>query len=540
MTDLVPLLHARLRRDAVQLGLWILAALALAAATVAGVRGQFPTTEDRAGLLAAAIANPVILLLRGLPSGTDEAAFAAFLIAPFLLLLAALMSTFLAVRHTRAEEESGRADLIAATPAGRSSPFAATVVHGIAADLVLGGLVALTFVGLGYPVQGSVLLGLATTATGVVFLGVTLLGAQMVRTSRAANAIGVWATLIGLLACGLGNALGTPSEDLQRMRSAPLAWVSPFGWGENVRPFDADDARPLLLSFALAVLCISVAAVLQHSRDLGASLLPAPRGPARAGRLLSGPIGLAWRGGRGAIAGWVVGGLLVGLLSTRLSSVIAQVGDTVPSVQALLQTLAARGSLAQGAIEVFFTLAGILAACAGVQMLVRLRRDEADGLAEPVLAAGGGRARWLGAGVVVSVAAIVGVLGAAVGGAAAGLLTTDDPDPSLLRDAVVSAAGQAEAAAVIAALTALAVVLIPRPAALLGWVIVGAAAIVGLFGPLFGVPDAVVRASPLASVPVVSGDTVDPRGAIAWAVAVVALGVVAFVGVRRRELVADR
>ncbi|WP_285137645.1 polyketide antibiotic transporter [Microbacterium sp. lyk4-40-TSB-66] len=540
MNGLGPLLRVRLRRDAVQLAIWILGTVALGAATVAGVRGQFATPTDREALLATAIANPVILLFRGLPSGSDEGAFAAFLITPFLALLAALMSTFLAVRHTRGDEEAGRAELVAATPAGRSAALTATVAHGILANLVLAVLAALTFVGLGFAATGSALLGASAGLTGVAFLAVAFVAAEIARTARAANSIGVWAVLLSYLACGVGNALGTPSADLQRMQSAPLAWASPFGWAENVRAFDADDARPLLLSAALAIVAVGVAVVLHRSRDLGASLLPAPRGPATAGRLLSGPIGLAWRESRGAVIGWVVAGLLVGLLSTRLSAVISQIGDSIPSVQTLLQSLAAQGSLAQGAVEVFFTLAGILAACAGVQAVVRLRQDEAAGLAEPVRAAGVSRVRWLAAAVCVALAGIVGTLGAAVTGAALGVATTDGGDTSLLRAAAVSAAGQALAALVITLVAAVAVVVVPRASIAIGWGLVGLAAVAGLFGPLLGLPDAVVRASPLASVPILSGDTVDARGAVWWALIAAALITAATVGVRRRPLVADR
>ena len=45
---------------------------------------SYGTQQDRQALLATAIANPVILLFRGLPSGADEGAFIAFLIFPFL------------------------------------------------------------------------------------------------------------------------------------------------------------------------------------------------------------------------------------------------------------------------------------------------------------------------------------------------------------------------------------------------------------------------------------------------------------------------
>lgn len=540
MSGIGLLLRLRLRRDAVQLSIWILGTVALAGATVAGVRTQFPAPTDREALLATAIANPVILLFRGLPSGSNEGAFTAFLSAPFLALLAALMSTFLAVRHTRADEEAGRAELIAATPAGRTAPLVATLMHGILANLVLSALVALCFIGLGFAVRGSILLGASAGLTGVAFSSVALVASELARTPRGANTLSVWAVLLGYLACGLGNALGTPSDDLQRMRSAPLAWFSPFGWAENVRAFDADDARPLLLSAALIVVAAATAVLMHRARDVGASLLPAPRGPAVAGRTLSGPIGLAWREGRGAVLGWIAAGAIVGVLPTRLSAVISQIGDTIPSVQALLQTLAAQGSLAQGAVEVFFTLAGIIACCGGVQAVVRLRQDEAAGLAEPVLAASVGRVRWLGAALCVATAAVVGTLGAALVGAAVGVATTGGGDASLIGAAAVSAGGQALAAGVVTLGTALAVVVAPRAAVAVGWGLVGLAAVVGLFGTLLGLPDALVKLSPLASVPVMAGDAVDPRSGWGWAIAAAILLAATILGVQRRALVSDR
>ena len=117
MTGLWALLRLRTRRDAVQVSIWTLAVLLLAYGSSVGVAENFGSLEERTSLLSLAVANPVILLFRGLPSGTAEGAFIVFLVLPFLAMLAALMATFLAVRHSRADEESGRADMVAATPA---------------------------------------------------------------------------------------------------------------------------------------------------------------------------------------------------------------------------------------------------------------------------------------------------------------------------------------------------------------------------------------------------------------------------------------
>ena len=541
MSSFWPLLRMRWRRDAGQLAIWIVGAVFLAASAVVGVRGTFPTETDRAALLATAVANPVVLLFRGLPSGTDEGAFAAFLILPFVALLAALMSTFLAVRHTRGDEDAGRAEMIAATPAGRGVPLAATVVHGILANIVLGTLVATSLVAFGYAPAGSVGMGTAAALTGIVFLGVALVAASLAGSSRTANAIGVWAVLLTYLACGIGNALGTPDADLQRMTSAPLAWASPFGWAENVRPYDADAAAALLPFAAAIPVAVAVAVALSRGRDVGGALLPTRVGRATAGGALSGPLGLVWRESRGAVVGWAVGGGVVGLLSTRLAAVIAEASDTIPSVQALLQTLAAQGSLAQGAVEVFFTLAGILAACAGIQTALRARQDEAAGLAEPVRASAVGPVRWMAAYLIVALAAVGICLAAAVAGAALGQSATDASDTTLVRDAAVSAVGQAVAAAVLVIVATLVVVVAPRAAVPIGWTLVGLATVVGLFGPLLGLPDAVVDASPFAVAPRIDGDAIDLRGGGWLLVTTTAVGFgLALTAVRRRELAPER
>jgi len=536
---MIPLLALRLRRDRVQLLLWILGAAALAASAAAGIDRSFGTEADRRTLLAAALANPVILLFRGLPSGAGEGAFLAFLILPFLALLAALMSTFLAVRHTRAEEDAGRAELIAATPAGRLAPFLATVVHGLMANVCLGAAITVTLLGIGREPAGSILSGLACAATGTVFLAVGLVAAQVARTARTASAITVWALLLSYLLCGIGNAAGTPSSDLERMRSGWFAWLSPFGWAENVRPYDADTAVPLLWCVGLAVILVAVALHLQRVRDVGDGIVPERRGRAEASAQLIGPISLAWRLSRGAVLGWAVGGLLSGLLSTRLASVVSDIADTIPSLQAVVRGLAGEGSLSQAVVTVFFTVVGILAAAAGTQTVIRARLEEVRGTAELVRSAAVGRERWIASWLVVAAVAIVTVVAAAVVGAAAGIASQPDGEASLLRDAAVAGASQALAASVLTALTAVIVAVAPRLTVAGGWALFAAATVVGLFGPIVGLPDAVVHVSPFASTATPSGDTIDPRG-VAWlALGFAAALAVTFAAARRRELRPD-
>lgn len=535
MSRFAALLGERLRRDRLQVPLWIAGTVALAVAGFVGVNETYATEQDRIGILAAVMAQPVILLFRGLPSGAGESSFVVFLLFPWLAILAAFMSTFLAVRHTRGDEESGRLELVAATPAGRRMPTSATLAHGVLANAVLGILVAVSFAAAGAALDGSLLVGFATAAVGLCFLGVGLLAAQLVRTSRGANALSVWVLVAAFVAAGLGNALGTPSDDLTRVESSWLTWLSPFGWAENTRAFDRNSWWPVLLCVG-AFLALAVCAfALQATRDLGEGLVPERRGRAVASSALSSTTALVVRLSAPSTIGWMAGGLLTGLLSTSLGRVVDRIGGENPAIEDVLTSIAPEGGLEQAIVVVFFTMAGLLAACAAVQTVARARQEEVRGTAEAVLATPVPRVRWLADFVLVGAAAVVLTCAAALVGAVMGAAGSGDAS-TLVRAAAVAAAGQAVAALVFLALTAALFAGAPRLTIPLGWTLVVVAIVLGLFGPLFGFPDAVTGVSPFAATPVLAGDAIDVRG-LWWLVpAVGAGGAASALLMRRREL----
>ncbi|MBN9176607.1 MAG: polyketide antibiotic transporter [Microbacterium sp.] len=536
MSTLLPLLRQRLRRDAVQLILWIGGTAALAVSGFAGVVTSYGDAEQRTALLATVMANPVILLFRGLPSGAGESQMVVFLLLPWLLLLAALMSSFLAVRHTRGDEEDGRLELLSATPAGRWMPLVATLVHGIVANIALGALVGAAFLANGAAVTGSVLVGVSCTLVGVVFLGVGLVAAQLMPTSRGANALAVWVLVGTFVLAGIGNTLGTPSDDLTRMYSSWVTWLSPFGWAENVRAFDADAAGPVGLLGIASALFIAAAAALQSRRDIGGAFVAERTGRARARADFGSNLALITRQSTASIVGWVVGGLLTGVLATSLGAVANQIGGQNPSVAEVLDKLAGGGGdLERGIVVVFFLMLGILAACAGVQTIALARREETRGTAEIVLATPISRVRWLADYLIVAMVAAALTLVAGTAGAVFGALTTDDTG-TLVRDAAIAAAGQLPAAWVFVGLTALIFVLAPRLTIAGGWVLVMVAAMIGLFGPLFGMAESATKVSPFAAAPSPTTDGIDAGGLWWIVIAVVALTAASVAAMRRREL----
>ena len=526
MSTFSTLLRQRIRRDRVTVSIWVASTGFLALVAAIGVAREYGTDEDRAGILSLAVANPTILLLRGLPAGADLDQFIFFQIFTYLALMAGLMSTFLAVRHSRAEEESGRAELIASTPAARQVPTVATVVHGVLANLVLAVLVALGFLAAGLDAAGSVLSGLAAGATGVTFLAVGLLAAQFFRSPRAANSVSVAAVLTAFALRGIGDALGTPAADGLHMTSAWPSWLSPIGWAQHVDAFGGNSPAPLLLHLALTVLLLGAVYALQSRRDSGASLVAERAGRLTASPALSGTLGLAWRLQWPSILGWAIGGAACGLFAGSLSSLVRTAAEASPAVGTSLSAIAGAGtSLDQALISVMFSIAGVLAAAAAIQAVIRMRQEEAGGTAELLLAAPVSRVRWFRDYLAVGGVAIVAVLatGALVGAAA---VAATDAESSLIGDVFGSAVAQLPAALVFLGVLALVFTLLPGVTAGLGWSVLGLTFFVGVFGPLVGLPEALINFSPFANTPVPFGDDVDWSGGI-WMLAVAAVAIAA-------------
>ena len=78
----------------------------------------------------------------------------------------------------------------------------------------------------------------------------------------------------------------------------------------------------------------------------------------------------------------------------------------------------------------------------------------------------------------------------------------------------------------------------PRATIPVAWTVVGIAAMIGFFGPLFGLPDGVVDLSPFAHSPLPTGDDTDWTGGL-WLLGIgVILTVFGVVAADRRELAA--
>lgn len=535
-TGTVRLARLALRRDRVQLPIWLLAVVAVMAASASSVVGLYPSEQERVALAVSSSASPVALMTNGLVSGTSLGATVAAQALLTVAVAAALMSTLAVVRHTRQNEETGRAELIGSAVVGHRAPLTAALVVVGAADLLLGLLAAATLVGIGLPVGGSVLSGAAIAGVGMVFASVAAVTAQVSETARGANGLAAAAVGAAFLLRAVGDAGGDVVAAGTRVVSAWPSWLSPIGWGQQTRPYDLDQWWVLGVMALTGALLVATAFALVAHRDLGAGLRATPPGPAEGDDRLLSPLGLAWRLQRGVLTAWLVAVLLLGATYGGAGDEVDDfLGDSEAAAD-LIEQLGGTGDLVDAYFAATFVFAAIAAAGYLVQAVLRMRAEEASGRLEPVLATSVARTRWmLGHILVATVGSIVlvGATGLAsavtygwVVGDIGGQVAALAPAALAYAPATLAMGGVAVAA----------FGLWPRHAAAVSWGAFAGVLLLSLFGPLLDLPRLVLDLSPFSHVPGVLGGAVPLKplgGLVAVAVAVATVGVLWF---RRRDL----
>ncbi len=538
MTGILQLLRVGARRDRWQLLIWIAGVWLLTVGSANAAAAEFGGAKQRTALILLATQNPALLAIRGAPQGIEVGSVLFFELFTFLAVMAGLMSTFLVVRHTRSDEELGRAELVGAAPVIRIAALAAAVLLALVADALLAAGVAAGFAMTGADAAGSIVTGLAVGAVGASFAGVAALAAQLARTSRAANSIAGSTVGIAFLLRAVGDATGTPSTDGLSLTSAWPTWLSPIGWGEQTHAFAGSTMAPLILDLVLAALLILGALAIRLRRDIGASLLGERGGRERAATALRSSLGLAWRLHWPTVCGWAVGGAVLGLFTGSLSTVVATAVRGNASLTTAVRSIvpgSQGGDIQNVFIAAMLAFAGFLAAAAAVQAIMRMRSEESAGRAEPVFAAPVRRGAWVAHYLLVaaSSAAAVAITAGLVAGAI--LLATGAP-VSRFQGSVEAALAQLPAAFFYAGLVAAVFAVLPRLTVPLGWGLLGAGLTIGQFGGLLRLPSWLRELSPFTHTPAVPVAAFDWSAALVLAGLAVALAALSVVMVRRRDL----
>jgi ABC-2 type transport system permease protein len=529
----VRLTRLALRRDRFSLPAWVLALACFLAGTTAMWDHELGSFADLVQEVRVAAESPGIRML-GLASGASVGAYA--MVRDYLLLavLAALMSIFTVVRHTRQGEETGRAELIGAAVAGRHAALAAALIAAVAANLVLAIAVGLALVVVGQPVAGSFVAGAAVAAVGLVFAGVAAVTTQLTSSTRGAS--GLAAAVLGLsfLLSGTGNMAGHADARGLWVESAWPSWLSPLGWGQQMRPFGGDHWWPLGLAVALFLACTASAAALVVRRDFGHGMLPQRPGHASAGRSLRSSFGLAFRLQRGALLGWCTASMGFGLVMGGLA---AQASDSTGAARDWYLKTGGGDQILDAYRASIMQMAGAAAAIYTVQVLLRMRAEESGGPLEPVLAAAVSRFRWAaGYAVTALLGATALVLLFAIGAGVAAGGALGDP-AGQVAGLIVASLVQMPGILVIGAVVVALIGVLPRFATALAWAVLMWSILAGpLFGPGLSLPGWALDLSPFTHVPRAPAVAVTAAPILGLLVVVVALVLTGLVSLRRRDL----
>lgn len=526
MTGFVTCVRFILGRNWVRLLVWA-AVLAVMIPVVYNSQQQaFPTQTARDAY--AQVANtPAVAAMTGLPYAAGS--LGGILVIKIWMTLAVALgfaSIFLVTRNGRADEESGRIELLRSAALGRHAYSMANYVVAGALSVVTGILISLLCLAVKLPMAGSLVMGASIAGTGLAFIAVAAICGQLSSTSRGANSLGV-AVMALFYFVRAGADLQANGTD-----PSPLSWFSPIGWAQNMRAFGQDSWWPLLALLALTTLGCAAALRIETSRDLGMGLLPEQRGPSRASAFLTYPVGLALRLQRGSLIGWFTGAVVAGAFFGSVAQAMTSVLD--PANPFATSFVGSSNSMLDGILGIFVLFNGLLAGAFAVQCLAGARGEEASGRLESQLAGAISRNSWLVA--QVAVAAVGSALMLLVSGYLTGAASSG------------AATGGQLAAASFAYWPAVLVMLgmmlffigfLPRLSVSISWAVYGFSMGIAMFGGLFSLSEAVIKATPFGAVPRIPAENFTLAPLAVLTIIAAFLATLGFWRFRTRDVTAD-
>jgi polyether ionophore transport system permease protein len=480
-TGVGSLVRLALRRDRIRLSVWIAALTLMMVYAPNAVKLAYPdeaARQARVNLLK----TPAGMILGGPMFGVNETDLGVMManeLMSTLIIATSILSILTVIRHTRAEEESGAAELVLSSVVGRyARTYAALIVVGsVNAVLAVTMTVAMSASGFDFVNTATMCLGI--TGVAMVFGAVAAVTAQLWRQSRAATGAAMGLLALAVFVRGIGDVIDNSGS--------VLSWFSPIAWAQQMRAFVDLRWWPFAPLVVLAVALMGLAASLESRRQYDDGVLPST-GERPNARPVRSVFGLHVTLQRGQTIGWTVGLFLAGL---AFGSMTKSLLDAAKDNE-LLQRVLAHG----GIDSVYTTLTQFLAAAATayvVGAVLRLWTDEQSGLGEAVLAGAVSRWRWL---LTAVAAAIVGsavlMFFAGLGNGLGAAVTIGEPD-NIWR---LTLAGLAYVPAM-AAMAGVAALAVSLRQAWIGWLAVTFVVISLYLGALLRLPQWLLDASPV-------------------------------------------
>lgn len=530
------LVRLALRRDRIKLPLWVVAIVGMVAVTIPAVTELYGADqEDRLTYAATTASSIITRVFSGPIAGPDIGAIVLNESYLFVVVMAAFMSTLAVVRHTRQNEETGRAELIGSSIVGRYALLTAALIVVVATNLVMGVLLALTLAS-ELPLAGSIGAAAGVAATGIVFAGMAAITAQLSQSARGANGLAAAAIGVAFLTRGVGDGIGSIGPNGMTVTAAWPSFFSPMAWGQQVFPYTLQRWGWFIPLLALFVGLTAFAFFLTSRRDLGGSFLADKPGKAHAPAALLSPIGLAWRLQRALLRGWAVSIVLFGLMTGLMVKEFRNMLDQNEAFAEVIRQLGGKGDVSQVMIAAMLAMAGLIIGGYVIHALQRMRSEESSGHMEPLLATPVSRQGWMLSHL--SVAMLGAVALCVVMGASTGFSYALAIGSAWIEvwNLTCAALAQVPAILVVAGFVALTFGVVPRMTIGLSWAAYAGCVVVMQLGAMLSLPQWVMNLSPFTHAPGAPTETVTAQPILtllAVAFGLILLGLAAF---RRRDV----
>ena len=480
-TGVPSLLRLALRRDRVRLSVWVGVLTLMMVYAPNAVKLAYPEEAQRLARVNL-MRTPAGIMLSGPSFGGNETDLGAMMANELMLTLivaTSILSILTVIRHTRAEEESGIAELVLSSVVGRyARTYAALILVG-GVNGVLAVTMTLAMSATGFALVDTAAMCLGITGVAMVFGAVAAVTAQLWRQARTATGAAMASLALAALIRGIGDVINNSGST--------LSWFSPIAWAQQMRSFVDLRWWPFALLVALTIGLMALATWLESRRQYDDGNIPST-GERPNARPIKTVFGLHITLQRGQTIGWSVGLFLAGLAFGSMTKSLLDAAKDNPVL--------ARVLTAQGNDGVYTTMTQFLAAAATayvVGAVLRVYNDEESGLGEAVLARAVSRWRWL---LTAVASALVGstvlMLFAGLGNGLGAGITLGEPG-TIVR---LTLAGLAyvPAMAVLAGVAALAVAV---RHAWIGWLAVTFVAVSLYLGALLRLPHWLIGLSPI-------------------------------------------
>jgi len=377
------LLRLALRRDRVRLSVWVGVLTLMMVYAPNAVKLAYPEEAQRLARVNL-MRTPAGIMLSGPSFGGNETDLGAMMANELMLTLivaTSILSILTVIRHTRAEEESGIAELVLSSVVGRyARTYAALILVG-GVNGVLAVTMTLAMSATGFALVDTAAMCLGITGVAMVFGAVAAVTAQLWRQARTATGAAMASLALAALIRGIGDVINNSGS--------ALSWFSPISWAQQMRSFVDLRWWPFALLVALTIGLMALATWLESRRQYDDGNIPST-GERPNARPIKTVFGLHITLQRGQTIGWSVGLFLAGLAFGSMTKSLLDAAKDNPVL--------ARVLTAQGNDGVYTTMTQFLAAAATayvVGAVLRVYNDEESGLGEAVLARAVSRWRWL-------------------------------------------------------------------------------------------------------------------------------------------------